>query len=52
MSDIPSQNNMRFWEKCILIILFIAAVHYWIRRKSYLFDQNAIVEIGRGYSGI
>jgi cell division protein FtsB len=43
--------SMRFLKNCLLIILFLVVIHFWLKTKSYRFSKEDVVKIGEKYAG-
>ncbi|XP_028407790.1 sigma non-opioid intracellular receptor 1-like [Dendronephthya gigantea] len=43
--------SMRFLKNCLLILMFLFVIHFWVKTKSYIFDRESIVRIGKKYAG-
>ena len=45
------RKKMRFLKTCLLIILFIALIHFYLKMKSPTFSKETLVKIGKKHAG-
>ncbi|XP_046844245.1 sigma non-opioid intracellular receptor 1-like isoform X2 [Xenia sp. Carnegie-2017] len=43
--------SMRWLKNFLLVIVFLAAVRYWLNTKSYIFEEKSIVKLVQRYGG-
>lgn len=42
---------MRWLKNFLLVIVFLAAVRYWLNTKSYIFEEKSIIKLVQRYGG-